>query len=58
MKAIEQPRVALVVGAGVRAYEAGEVWHLRDQRFHMPVTLFDVNAFSSQDLSRLSRALT
>lgn len=52
MKAIEQPRVTLVVGAGVHASEAGEVWHLLDQRFHMPVTLLDVHAFSSQDLSR------
>jgi hypothetical protein len=52
MKALRLPRVALVVGTGVSASEAGEVWHLLDQRFHMPVSLLDVGAFSGRDLSR------
>ncbi|MFO7904481.1 MAG: M14 family metallopeptidase [Pirellulaceae bacterium] len=57
LKAIEQPRVALVVGPGVHAYEAGEVWHLLDQRFHMPVTLLDVRGFSGHDLSRYTHVV-
>jgi hypothetical protein len=30
-----------VTGTSVSGYEAGEVWHLLDQRFQMPVTLVD-----------------
>lgn len=29
----------LLVGAGVRSYDAGEVWHFLDQRLSQPVTL-------------------
>ncbi|NNF52722.1 MAG: zinc carboxypeptidase [Gammaproteobacteria bacterium] len=49
---IEPPRVALVVGRGVNAYEAGEVWHLLDQRFDIPVALLDVGALGRVDLGR------
>ena len=36
---VPKPKVLLVTGAGVSGYEAGEVWHLLDQRFEIPVTL-------------------
>jgi hypothetical protein len=38
---VPRPRVLLVTGEGVGAYEAGEVWHLLDQRVRMPVTMVD-----------------
>jgi hypothetical protein len=41
----------LVIGAGVSAYEAGEVWHLLDRRFEMPVTLVDSRRLGSVKLS-------
>lgn len=35
-------RVAIVVGQGVQAAGAGEMWYLMDHRFGVPVTLIDV----------------
>jgi hypothetical protein len=46
-EALQLPRVLLVVGEGVSAYEAGEVWHLLDQRLQIPI--------SKVTFSRLSR---
>ena len=48
---IDKPRVLLVVGEGASAYEAGEVWHLLDRRFGMPVTLVDAHRLASVDLA-------
>lgn len=44
------PKIALLVGEGVSSYEAGEVWHLLDHRFEMPVTLVDVADLGRLDL--------
>jgi hypothetical protein len=49
---LRAPKVALLVGKGVSAYEAGEVWHLLDQRYSMTVTKLDVNSLGRADLSR------
>ncbi len=49
---VRKPEVALLVGGGVSSYDAGEVWHLLDQRFAMPLTLLDVNRLDRTDLSR------
>jgi len=46
------PKIALVVGDGVNAYEAGEVWHLLDQRYNMWVTLLEKKDVKDADLSR------
>lgn len=47
---VSMPRIAMIVGEGVRSYDAGEVWHLFDQRFHMPVTMIDKNELSRTSL--------
>ncbi len=49
---LEKPEVLLLVGSGVNSYDAGEVWHLLDQRYDMPITKMDVSRFSRADLSR------
>src|SRR5690606_32104495 len=46
------PRVAIVVGDGVSPYEAGEAWHLLDERFGMPVTLLERSRLGRADLTR------
>ena len=40
-----------MVGEGVRAYDAGEVWHLLDYRMNIPVTLYDKRKLGSLDIS-------
>lgn len=49
---VEKPSVMVVTGDGVNMYEAGEVWHLLDQRYRMPVTMADVRYLNSIDLDR------
>ena len=51
-KNIEQPKIALLTGAGVNNNDAGEVWHLLDQRFDMPPTLLEITSLSRVNLDR------
>ena len=50
-KTLEAQKVALIVGEGITPYDAGEVWHLLDQRYDMLITKLDTRDFSSTDLS-------
>ncbi|MCO5723991.1 M14 family zinc carboxypeptidase [Robiginitalea marina] len=49
---LEKPKAAMLIGDGVRSYEAGEVWHLLDTRVHMPITKIPVRNFSRADLDQ------
>ncbi len=39
---VRAPRVLIPMGEGLSSYEAGQLWHLFDQRIGMPVTKVDV----------------
>ncbi len=39
---VRVPRVLLPIGEGVSSYEAGQLWHLLDQRVAFPVTKVDM----------------
>lgn len=52
MSVLDAPNVLLMVGDGVSSYEAGEVWHLLDQRYDIAVTKGTTTAFNRFDLSR------
>ncbi|WP_017733814.1 M14 metallopeptidase family protein [Nafulsella turpanensis] len=49
---LEQPKVALLVEGDVSSYDAGEVWHLLDQRYNMAPTLLPVSSIGVADFSR------
>ncbi|WP_372919567.1 M14 family metallopeptidase [Salegentibacter sp.] len=51
-RAVEPAKVALIVGEGITPYDAGEIWHLFDQRYDMKITKLDTRNFSRADLSR------
>jgi len=51
-KALELPKIALLVGDGVTSYDAGEIWHLLDTRYDIVPTKLDTKNFSRADLSR------
>ncbi|MCC8358569.1 M14 family zinc carboxypeptidase [Salinimicrobium sediminilitoris] len=51
-RALEPQKVALLVGEGITPYDAGEIWHLFDQRYDMKITKLDLSNFSRTDLSR------
>ncbi len=53
VSAINPPRVALVMGDGVSATAAGEVWHYFDRELEYPLTLIDGNTLGTADWSKL-----
>jgi hypothetical protein len=50
--AVTQPRIAMLVGGTVNPLDAGEIWHLLDQRFNIPMTHLDVSSFNRVDLDK------
>lgn len=51
LQPVELPSVGMLVGAGVSALDAGEVWHLMDQRFEMPPSMLESAVFNRINLS-------
>ncbi|WP_426429810.1 M14 family zinc carboxypeptidase [Winogradskyella sp. HB-48] len=51
-RALELPKIALLVGDGVTSYDAGEIWHLLDTRYDIVPTKLDTKNFGRADLSR------
>jgi hypothetical protein len=49
---LKKQEVAILVGNGITSYDAGEIWHLFDQRYDMKITKLDTDYFSKTDLSR------
>lgn len=51
-RALRLPKVMLVVGDGVSSYDAGEVWHLLDQRYGMTVTKVEADNIGRANLDK------
>ncbi|MFA0961427.1 M14 family metallopeptidase [Roseivirga sp. BDSF3-8] len=49
---LTQPKAAVLVEGGFSSYEAGEIWHLLDQRMDIPVSLLSADNIGRMDLSR------
>ncbi|MFM8806533.1 MAG: M14 metallopeptidase family protein [Sphingomonadales bacterium] len=49
---LEKPNVALLTGSGVNATDAGEVWHLLDQRMDITASHIEPSSVKRIDLSR------
>lgn len=49
---IKKIKAAMLIGDGVRSYEAGEVWHLLDTRVGMPITKIPMRNFDRADLDK------
>lgn len=47
-----QPKIAMLVGNGVNPLDAGEVWHLLDQRMSIPSTHLEISMFNWADMSK------
>ncbi len=48
---LNEPKILLFVGGSSRSLDAGEIWHLFDQRYKIPVTLVETEDLSSVNLS-------
>lgn len=51
-KNINIPKIGLIVGDGVTSYDAGEIWHLLDTRYEIPVTKIKSSSLSKIDLGK------
>jgi len=51
-KVLRMPKVAMVVGNGMGIPESGEIWHMMDQRFQIPLTLIEYSSLSNVDLKK------
>lgn len=49
---LTKPSVAMIVGQGTNATDAGEVWHLLDQRMNIPATHLEQSMFNRVDLEK------
>ena len=52
VRTLKKPEVAMIIGTGVAAPEAGEIWHLLDQRLQMPISKIDILNLGRANLSR------
>jgi len=52
LRALKPQKVAMIVGEGITPYDAGEIWHLFDQRYDMKLTKLDIQNFQRADLSK------
>ncbi len=49
---LTKPKIAMLVGSGVNALDAGEVWHLMDQRMNIPASHLEIAQFNRVDISK------
>jgi len=49
---LKLPKVMELVGNGVSSYDAGEVWHLLDQRYAMPLSMIETEDLGGKDLNK------
>jgi hypothetical protein len=51
-RVLQKPSVAMITGDGASASDAGEIWHMFDTRFNIPVTMVTAARLNSADLDR------
>ncbi|MBN8688343.1 MAG: zinc carboxypeptidase [Chitinophagales bacterium] len=49
---VARPSIALITGPGVNALDAGEIWHLLDQRMNITATHLEPGIFNRADINR------
>ncbi|MBK8606825.1 MAG: zinc carboxypeptidase [Chitinophagaceae bacterium] len=49
---LTKPTIAMITGNGVNALDAGEVWHLLDQRMNIPSTHLEITSFNRTEIDK------
>lgn len=49
---VDEPKIAMITGPGVSALDAGEVWHLLDERFDIPSSHLEPSSFNRINLDK------
>ncbi len=52
IEAIRRPKIVVVAEKDISGYEVGEVWHLLDQRFDIPMTIVSQDRIASLKLGK------
>ncbi|MBI1692647.1 MAG: hypothetical protein FYV88_3700, partial [Bacteroidetes bacterium] len=52
VQSIAPVKAAMLIGTGVAASEAGEIWHLLDERLHLPIAKIDLISLGRYKLDR------
>ncbi len=56
-KALSLPKIGLFTGNGITSYDSGEIWHLMDQRYDIPITKLNTESFQRFDLSKYTHII-
>ncbi|WP_082422406.1 M14 family zinc carboxypeptidase [Aquimarina longa] len=56
-KIVSLPRIGLCTGTGITPYDSGEIWHLMDQRYDIPITKLATDNFSTINLSKYTHII-
>ncbi|ULQ57238.1 M14 family metallopeptidase [Flavihumibacter rivuli] len=54
---VGKPTIAMLVGTGVSPLDAGEIWHMLDQRFNIPLTHLEIGTFNRVELNKYNTIL-
>jgi hypothetical protein len=54
---LKKPEILMLIGDGVSSREAGEIWHLFDQRYNIPVTLAESSDVGRMNLNRYNAVI-
>jgi hypothetical protein len=49
---LRKPEIAMVTGEGISPNDAGEMWHLLDQRYETPVSMVSTDVINRSNLAR------
>ena len=53
-KTIRKPKIGLLVGDGVRSYDAGEIWYIMDTQYNIPITKIDNRILERLNLEKFT----
>ena len=56
-KTVNNVKIGLLVGPGIRSYDAGEIWHLLDTRHNIKVTKLDTRIIDRIKLNKYSHLI-
>lgn len=54
MEAVRIPKIAILVGEGTSSSDIGEVWHLFDTRYQIPVVKVEAGSLNSSNINRFN----
>ncbi|MBZ0247478.1 MAG: zinc carboxypeptidase [Cyclobacteriaceae bacterium] len=49
---VNKPSIAVLMDIGISPTDAGEIWHLLDQRYHIPVTMLPIPVLNYTSIDR------